>query len=49
MSDEKDWSKIAEPAKDAYWQARRNGEDETAALLAALKVAIEIAKARAAP
>lgn len=44
--DERDWSKIAEPAKDAYWKARREGADETAALILALKVAIEAAKDR---
>ena len=34
------WQKIIEPAKDAYWKARRNGKDETSALLAALDVAV---------
>ncbi len=34
------WREIVEPAKDAYWKARRDGKDETAALLAALDVAI---------
>lgn len=44
--DDRDWSKIAEPAKDAYWKARREGADETAALLLALKIAIEVAEKR---
>lgn len=47
MSDDRDWSKIAEPAKDAYWAARRAGKDESAALLDALKVAIAEAEKRA--
>lgn len=34
------WRAIVEPAKDAYWLARRNGKDETSALLAALDVAL---------
>lgn len=42
-SDEKGWREIVEPAKDAYWLSRRNGKDETAALLSALDVAIAAA------
>jgi hypothetical protein len=34
---------IIEPAKDAYWKARRDGKDETSALLAALDVAVAAA------
>lgn len=41
------WREIVEPAKDAYWLARRHGSDETSALLAALDVAV--AKATAPP
>jgi hypothetical protein len=37
------WQAIVEPAKDAYWLARRNGKDETHALLAALDVAVAAA------
>jgi hypothetical protein len=37
------WQKIVEPAKDAYWTARRNGKDETRALLAALDIAVAAA------
>lgn len=42
-TDEKGWREIVEPAKDAYWLSRRNGKDETAALLNALDVAIAAA------
>ena len=38
-SDERDWSKISKPAQDAYWEARRAGKDESAALVEAIKVA----------
>jgi len=38
------WKAIVEPAKDAYWKARRDGKDETAALLAALDVALSDSK-----
>jgi hypothetical protein len=34
------WRDIAEPAKDAYWTARRHGKDETQALLTALDAAV---------
>lgn len=37
------WKAIVEPAKDAYWTARRNGKSESDALLAAIDVAIAIA------
>lgn len=37
------WKAIVEPAKDAYWLARRSGKDETGALLAALDVAVALA------
>jgi hypothetical protein len=43
-TDAKGWSEIVEPAKDAYWRSRRNGDNETAALLAALNVAIAATK-----
>lgn len=39
-TDVKGWREIVEPAKDAYWLSRRNGKDETSALLNALDVAI---------
>jgi hypothetical protein len=39
-TDAKGWSEVVEPAKDAYWRSRRNGRDETSALLAALDVDI---------
>ena len=42
-TDEKGWFEIVEPAKDAYWLSRRNGKDETSALLSALDVAIAAA------
>lgn len=45
-SDERDWSKISEPAQAAYWEARRAGKDESEALLEALKVAIVEAEKR---
>ena len=32
------WQALVEPAKDAYWKARRDGKDETSALLAAIDV-----------
>ena len=38
--DMRGWQAIVEPAKDAYWLARRNGKDETHALLAALDMAL---------
>lgn len=41
--DEPGWRAIVEPAKDAYWQARRDNKTETEALLAALDVAVAIA------
>jgi hypothetical protein len=44
--DDRDWSKISEPAQVAYWEARRAGKDETTALLEALKVAIVEAEKR---
>jgi hypothetical protein len=37
------WKALVEPAKDAYWLARRNGKSETEALLAALDVAVAAA------
>jgi hypothetical protein len=37
------WRAIVEPAKDAYWKARRDGKDETSALLAALDIAVAAA------
>lgn len=37
------WKKIVEPAKDAYWRARRDGKDETGALMEALDVAVAAA------
>ena len=37
------WKAIVEPAKDAYWKARRDGADETTALLRALDVAVATA------
>lgn len=37
------WKAIVEPAKDAYWKARRDGKTETEALLAALDVAVAAA------
>lgn len=37
------WKAIVEPAKDAYWNARRDGADETSALLHALDVAVALA------
>jgi hypothetical protein len=45
-TDDKDWSKIVAPARDAYWAARRDGADESTALIAALKVAVEVAMTR---
>lgn len=39
-SDLQGWKAIVEPVKDAYWLARRNGKDETGALLAALDAAL---------
>jgi len=42
-SDAVGWKEIVEPAKDAYWLARRNGRDETSALLAALDVGVAAA------
>lgn len=42
-SDQIGWKAIVEPAKDAYWLARRNGKDETAALLTALDTAVALA------
>lgn len=39
-TDMRGWTAIIEPAKDAYWLARRNGKSETDALLAALDVAV---------
>lgn len=42
-SDAAGWKAIVEPAKDAYWTARRSGKDETGALLAALDVAVATA------
>lgn len=35
------WKKIVEPAKNAYWEARRDGRDENSALLRALDTAIK--------
>lgn len=37
------WKAIVGPAKDAYWNARRDGADETSALLHALDVAVALA------
>lgn len=34
------WQAIVEPAKDAYWLARRNGHNENTALLEALDIAV---------
>jgi hypothetical protein len=43
LKDAVEWSKIAAPAKEAYWQARYHGKDENGALFAALDVAIAAA------
>jgi hypothetical protein len=43
LKDAVEWSKIAAPAKEAYWRYRSNGADENGALFAALDVAIAIA------
>jgi len=45
----KGWREIVEPAKDAYWLSRRNGKDETSALLSALDVAIAAATEQQSP
>lgn len=37
------WRIIVEASKDAYWKARRDGKDESAALVVALDVAVAAA------